>query len=54
VLNQENLALRERYQAKEKALENAEKVIFLGRLAEYKYYNMDQVIARAMEVCAQI
>lgn len=54
VLNRENLALRERYQAKAKALEHAEKVIFLGRLAEYKYYNMDQVIARAMEVCAQI
>ena len=24
-------------------------VIFGGRLAEYRYYNMDQVIARAIE-----
>ena len=28
-------------------------VIFGGRLAEYRYYNMDQVIARAMEVWAE-
>ena len=28
-------------------------VIFGGRLGEYKYYDMDQVIARALEVCKE-
>lgn len=28
-----------------------EKVIFGGRLGEYKYYDMDQVIAVALELC---
>ena len=28
-------------------------VIFGGRLAEYRYYNMDQVMARAMEAWAE-
>ena len=27
-----------------------DKVVFIGRLGEYMYYDMDQVIARAMEV----
>ena len=26
------------------------RTIFVGRLAEYKYYNMDIVVARALEV----
>jgi UDP-galactopyranose mutase len=26
------------------------KVIFLGRLAEYRYYNMDGVVRRALDV----
>ena len=29
--------------------ENEEKVIFGGRLAEYRYYDMDAVIASALE-----
>ena len=34
-----------------KALADQEKdVIFGGRLGEYKYYDMDAVIARALEV----
>ena len=28
----------------------SDKVIFCGRLADYKYYNMDQVVARALHV----
>ena len=28
-------------------------IIFGGRLGEYKYYDMDQVIARALEVCKE-
>ncbi len=27
-----------------------DKVIFAGRLADYKYYNMDQAVARALGV----
>ena len=30
-----------------------EKVIFGGRLGEYKYYDMDQVIAAALQCCDQ-
>ena len=28
-------------------------VIFGGRLGQYKYYNMDQVIRAALDECAQ-
>lgn len=45
-----NSALYEQY----KALAQAErKVIFGGRLGEYKYYDMDQVIAAALALCEQ-
>jgi UDP-galactopyranose mutase len=30
-------------------LEKTGEYIFVGRLAEYKYYNMDQVIEKAIE-----
>ena len=30
------------------------KVHFLGRLATYKYYNMDAVILRALEISGEI
>ena len=33
--------------------EKEEKVIFGGRLGEYKYYDMDQVIAAALQCCDQ-
>jgi len=33
----------------QKAMRQESNVIFGGRLAEYKYYNMDQVISRALE-----
>ena len=37
--------------AEYKKLADAEKnVIFGGRLAEYKYYDMDQVVAAALEL----
>ena len=29
------------------------KVIFGGRLGEYKYYDMDQVIAAALKLCGK-
>ena len=38
--------------AKYKKLADAEdKVIFGGRLGEYKYYDMDQVIAASLDMC---
>jgi UDP-galactopyranose mutase len=43
----ENAALYARYQA----LADAEPdVTFVGRLATYRYYNMDQVVAQALTV----
>lgn len=38
------------YQAYKKESEKEENVVFGGRLGEYKYYDMDQVIGRALEV----
>lgn len=43
----ENKELYEKYIEKARALKN---VYFLGRLGDYKYYDMDKAIARAIEV----
>lgn len=43
----ENTELANKYKAEAKKLDN---VIFAGRLADYQYYNMDQVAARALSV----
>lgn len=43
-----NTALYEQYRALAK---KEEKVLFGGRLGEYKYYDMDAVIASALELC---
>ncbi|MBI5700641.1 UDP-galactopyranose mutase [Candidatus Saganbacteria bacterium] len=42
----ENHELYEKYKSEADKLEN---VVFLGRLAEYKYYNMDEVVLKAIE-----
>lgn len=47
VPNQKNRELYEKY--KEKTLSNT-KTIFLGRLASYKYFNMDEAIANSLAV----
>lgn len=47
--DEKNAALYERYQAMGKAEKN---VLFGGRLGEYKYYDMDAVIAAALK-CAE-
>ena len=39
------------YAEYKKLAEKEEKVIFGGRLGEYKYYDMDAVIASALELC---
>ncbi|MDQ6684902.1 MAG: UDP-galactopyranose mutase [Pseudomonadota bacterium] len=41
----ENAALYRRYEAETEALDD---VTFVGRLATYKYYNMDQVVGQAL------
>ncbi len=45
ILNNENNLLFEKYNEEAGKLEN---ILFLGRLAEYKYYNMDQVVGRVL------
>ncbi len=49
VLTKENMMRREKYMKEVKKLERSGEYIFVGRLAEYKYYNMDQVIEKALE-----
>lgn len=43
----------ELYAAYRKLAAKEEKVVFGGRLGEYKYYDMDQVIAAALEKCEE-
>jgi UDP-galactopyranose mutase len=47
----ENAALYKQYEALAQATPN---VHFVGRLATYKYYNMDQVVAQALTVVAKL
>ena len=44
IINDENLKKRELYMQEVEQLERSGEVLFIGRLAEYKYYNMDQVV----------
>ena len=51
VPNPDNEAQYKRYEA----LAEAERdVHFIGRLAQYRYYNMDQVVASALALCARL
>lgn len=51
ILNAENLALYNRYLEEAKKLNN---VYFLGRLGDYKYYDMDKAILRAIELFEEV
>ena len=51
VNNERNAAL---YNAYKKLAEQEKNVIFGGRLGEYKYYDMDAVIASALELCDRV
>jgi UDP-galactopyranose mutase len=44
----------ELYRKYERLADATENVHFVGRLATYKYYNMDQVVAQALTLCAKI
>lgn len=48
VMTEENMAKKDLYMKEVEKLEASGKYLFVGRLAEYKYYNMDQVIAATM------
>jgi len=51
VPNPANEALYKRYEALAEGLEG---VHFIGRLAQYRYYNMDQVTAAALALCERL
>ena len=51
IFTEENQAMYRRYR------EEAEKVpnlILLGRLAEYRYYDMDDIVKRALDICGTL
>lgn len=43
---------QKKYEEYRNALANIKNIFLCGRLAEYKYYNMDQVLERALELCS--
>lgn len=51
ILNDENRSLYEKYEALTKKYE---KMYLLGRLAEYKYYNIDAIAEKALELADDI
>jgi UDP-galactopyranose mutase len=48
IINDENLKKRELYMKEVEKLEVGGDFLFMGRLAEYKYYNMDQAVESAI------
>ena len=46
-----SLALYGKYRS---YLENVPNLVLCGRLGDYKYYNMDQAIERALEICDKL
>lgn len=51
VLTEESQALYRRYYQKAKQIKN---LVFCGRLADFKYYNMDQALERALGVSEEL
>jgi UDP-galactopyranose mutase len=51
VINENNQIIYDKYAA---CLQKFDNFYLCGRLAEYKYYNMDAVIARALEIAEQV
>lgn len=52
VPNEKNSFLYNRYL--EAAKQKYPNMLFLGRLGDYKYYDMDEAVARAMDVCKRL
>lgn len=51
IINEENQALYQKYADKIKPFRN---VYLLGRLAEYKYYNIDAIVKKALQLADKI
>lgn len=51
IIAPENIEVYKRYEKEARKLKS---VYFVGRLAEYKYYNMDVVVASALETAAKL
>ena len=51
VITEESKILYAKYKEKAKNIKN---LIYAGRLADFKYYNMDQALKRALEVYEKI
>lgn len=51
ILNEENQSLYEKYV---KRIEEVENIYLLGRLAEYKYYNIDAITKKAIELADRL
>lgn len=51
ILNDENIAHYERYRALTESLPNFH---LIGRLAEYKYYNMDKIVENALDLSREL
>lgn len=51
IINEENNSMYNKYKDLSKGFKN---LYFCGRLAEYKYYNMDAAVKRALEVSQEI
>ena len=45
---------QERYHKYRRLANRIQNLICCGRLADFKYYNMDQALDRALQVCAGI
>lgn len=51
ILTNESLTLHQRYLTEAQKVKN---LILAGRLADFRYYNMDQALQRALEVVEAI
>ncbi|MDR3037121.1 MAG: UDP-galactopyranose mutase, partial [Coriobacteriales bacterium] len=51
IVNDENLAFYKRYRS---LFEGVGNFYALGRLAQYRYYNMDQIVLRALELADEL
>ena len=51
LLTEESQILAEKYKARAKKIQN---FYFCGRLADFKYYNMDQALDQALNICKEI
>ncbi|MCE5256632.1 MAG: UDP-galactopyranose mutase [Spirochaetaceae bacterium] len=54
VMTDDNMAKRDKYMQEVEKLEASGSWLFIGRLAEYKYYNMDQVISATLQKVARL